>query len=560
MKKGYKYNEVRFMNSVREMLKIAKEEVGEKNAFEYKDEIEKEKIVKVTYKEFVNDTIYLGTALSKYNVLDKHVALIGENSYKWITVYITMLQGNGVFVPIDKELPIEGVINVLKHSESEVLFYSQKYEDWIDKISEELPNIKYFIGLNQEENIDSKKLSYKSFITDGKKEYKNGNKKFYDLKTDSNELRMLVYTSGTTGDPKGVMLTEHNILSVANYGLMVAEIGDRCLSVLPYHHTYEAVAGIIIELFNHSCICINDSLKNVLKNLNLFKPNCIYLVPAFAEVFYKNIWANAKKTKKDKILKAMIPISNVLRKVGIDLRYKLFKSIHEAFGGNLKTIICGGAPLRPEIGKFFNDIGINLLNGYGITECSPLVSVNSIRCNDSSTVGIVLPCCEIKLENKNAEGDGEVCVKGDIVMMGYYKEKEKTDRVLKDGWFNTEDYGHLNKNGQLLINGRKKNLIVLDNGKNVYPEEIENYILKVPYIQEAIVKSKKNENGQETALIAELFLNEEKVKELNVDDIHQKVKLDIRDVCKALAYYKRISEIEIRDKEFVKTTTNKIKR
>lgn len=560
MKKGYKYNEVRFMNSVREMLKIAKEEVGEKNAFEYKDEIEKEKIVKVTYKEFVNDTIYLGTALSKYNVLDKHVALIGENSYKWITVYITMLQGNGVFVPIDKELPIEGVINVLKHSESEVLFYSQKYEDWIDKISEELPNIKYFIGLNQEENIDSKKLSYKSFITDGKKEYKNGNKEFYDLKTDSNELRMLVYTSGTTGDPKGVMLTEHNILSVANYGLMVAEIGDRCLSVLPYHHTYEAVAGIIIELFNHSCICINDSLKNVLKNLNLFKPNCIYLVPAFAEVFYKNIWANAKKTKKDKILKAMIPISNVLRKVGIDLRYKLFKSIHEAFGGNLKTIICGGAPLRPEIGKFFNDIGINLLNGYGITECSPLVSVNSIRCNDSSTVGIVLPCCEIKLENKNAEGDGEVCVKGDIVMMGYYKEKEKTDRVLKDGWFNTEDYGHLNKNGQLLINGRKKNLIVLDNGKNVYPEEIENYILKVPYIQEAIVKSKKNENGQETALIAELFLNEEKVKELNVDDIHQKVKLDIRDVCKALAYYKRISEIEIRDKEFVKTTTNKIKR
>ncbi len=560
MKKGYKYNEVRFMNSVREMLKIAKEEVGEKNAFEYKDEIEKERIVKVTYKEFIDDTIYLGTALSKYNVLDKHVAIIGENSYKWITVYITMLQGNGVFVPIDKELPIEGVINVLKHSESEVLFYSKKYEDWIDKISEELPNIKYFIGLNQEENIDSKKLSYKSFITEGKKEYKNGNKKFYDLKTDSNELRMLVYTSGTTGDPKGVMLTEHNILSVANYGLMVAEIGDRCLSVLPYHHTYEAVAGIIIEIFNHSCICINDSLKNVLKNLNLFKPNCIYLVPAFAEVFYKNIWANAKKTKKDKVLKVMIPISNILRKVGIDLRYKLFKSIHEAFGGSLKTIICGGAPLRPEIGKFFNDIGIVLLNGYGITECSPLVSVNSKRCNDSSTVGIVLPCCEIKLENKNAEGDGEICVKGDIVMMGYYKEKEKTDRVLKDGWFNTEDYGHLNKNGQLVINGRKKNLIVLDNGKNVYPEEIENYILKVPYIQEAIVKSKRNESGQETALIAELFLNEEKVKELNVDDIHQKVKLDIRDVCKALAYYKRISEIEIRDKEFVKTTTNKIKR
>ena len=560
MKNNYKYNDVRFMNSIREMLKTAGEEAGEKIAFEYKDENEKEKIVKVTYKEFINDTIYLGTALLKNNILDKHIAIIGENSYKWITVYLTMLQGNGVFVPIDKELPIEGVINVLKHSESEVLFYSKKYEGWIDRISEELPNIKYFIGLNQEENIDSKKISYKNFISEGKKEYKNGNKKFYVLKTDSNELRMLVYTSGTTGDPKGVMLTEHNILSVANYGLMVAEVGDRCLSVLPYHHTYEAVAGIIIELFNHSCICINDSLKNVLKNLNLYKPDCIYLVPAFVEVFYKNIWANAKKSKKDTILKLMLKISNFLRLFKIDIRAKLFKSIYDGLGGNLRTIICGGAPLRPEIGKFFEDIGITLLNGYGITECSPLVSVNSKRLNDSRTVGLVLPCCEIKLENKNAEGDGEVCVKGDIVMMGYYKEKEKTDRVLKDGWFNTEDYGHINKKGQLIINGRKKNLIVLDNGKNVYPEEIENYILKVPYIQEVIVKSKKNDQGQETALIAELFLNEEKVKELNVDDINQKVKLDIRDVCKALAYYKRISEIEIRKEEFVKTTTNKIKR
>lgn len=561
MKKSFKYKEVRQMSSIREMLDTARKEASDKTAFEYKDEKDKDKIIKVSYKEFIDDTIYLGTALYKYNLLDKHVAIIGENSYKWITVYITMLQGNGVFVPIDKELTIDGVINVLKHSESEVLFYSKKYEDWIEKISEELPNIKYFIGLfNDEKDCKGKILSYDEFIKEGKKEYKNGNNKFCNLKADSNELRMLVYTSGTTGDPKGVMLSEHNILSVANYGLMVADIGERCLSVLPYHHTYEAVAGIITELFKHSCICINDSLKNVLKNLNLFKPDFIYLVPAFVEVFYKNIWANAKKSKKDIILKIMIKLSNFLRIFKIDIREKLFKSIYDGLGGNLRSIICGGAPLRPEIGKFFDDIGISLLNGYGITECSPLVSVNNKSFNDSKTVGIILPCCEVKLENVNAEGDGEVCVKGDIVMMGYYKDKEKTDRVLKDGWFNTEDYGHVNDKGQLIINGRKKNLIVLDNGKNVYPEEIENYILKVPYIQEAIVKSKKNEQGQETALIAEVFLNEDKVKELGTDDINKKLKLDIRDVCKALAYYKRISEIEIRKEEFVKTTTNKIKR
>ena len=561
MKKSFKYKEVKQMSSIREMLDTARKEASDKTAFEYKDEKDKDKIIKVSYKEFIDDTIYLGTALYKYNLLDKHVAIIGENSYKWITVYITMLQGNGVFVPIDKELTIDGVINVLKHSESEVLFYSKKYEDWIEKISEELPNIKYFIGLfNDEKDCKGKILSYDEFIKEGKKEYKNGNNKFCNLKADSNELRMLVYTSGTTGNPKGVMLSEHNVLSVANYGLMVADIGERCLSVLPYHHTYEAVAGIITELFKHSCICINDSLKNVLKNLNLFKPDFIYLVPAFVEVFYKNIWANAKKSKKDIILKIMIKLSNFLRIFKIDIREKLFKSIYDGLGGNLRIIICGGAPLRPEIGKFFDDIGISLLNGYGITECSPLVSVNNKSFNDSKTVGIILPCCEVKLENVNAEGDGEVCVKGDIVMMGYYKDKEKTDRVLKDGWFNTEDYGHVNDKGQLIINGRKKNLIVLDNGKNVYPEEIENYILKVPYIQEAIVKSKKNEQGQETALIAEVFLNEDKVKELGTDDINKKLKLDIRDVCKALAYYKRISEIEIRKEEFVKTTTNKIKR
>lgn len=343
-------------------------------------------------------------------------------------------------------------------------------------------------------------------------------------------------------------------------GLQVAEIGTKCLSVLPYHHTYEAVAGILVALHKHSCICINDSLKNVLKNLQLFKPDYIYLVPAFTEVFYKNIWNNAEKTGKDKTLKKIIPISNHLRTIGIDLRKKFFQSIHEAFGGNLREIICGGAPIRPEVGKFFNDIGITLLNGYGITECSPLVSVNRMKFNDSTTVGVILPCCEVKLENINDEGDGEICVKGDIVMKGYYKEQEKTDKVLKDGWFNTEDYGSVNEKGQLIINGRKKNLIVLDNGKNVYPEEIENYILSIPYVKEVIVKSKKNKNGQEVSLTAEVFLDQEKIQEMELDNIKETLKKDIAQSCQELPTFKKVTDIEIRDTEFEKTTTNKIKR
>ena len=559
MKKNYAWNKVEKVDSIRHMLKKAVDEVGDQVAFMYKSEKEKDKIEEVTYKEFVTDIEELGTALSNMGLVGKHVACIGENSYKWVTVYLTMIQSNGVFVPIDKELTVDGIVNVLNHSESEVLFFAEKYTKWIDEIKAKVPRIKYFVGFSKEED-EGNVLSYNKLKAEGKKQIEAGNTSYINMTDDEYNLKMLVYTSGTTGDPKGVMLSEHNMISVVNYGLMVATIYTKCLSVLPYHHTYECVCGILIGLFKHACICINDSLKNVVKNLNLYKPDYIFLVPAFTEVFYKNIWANAKKSGKDKALKAMIPVSNALRKVGIDMRKVFFKSIHEALGGNLKEIVCGGAPIRPEIGKFFDDIGIMTINGYGITECSPLVSVNRVKLNDCNTVGIPLPCCEIKLENVNEEGDGEVCVKGDIVMMGYYKDKERTEKVLKDGWFNTEDYGHLNEIGQLVINGRKKNLIVLDNGKNVYPEEIENYILGIPYIQEAIVKGKKNEIGQEVALVAEVYLNPDRVKELEVDNLEEKLREDIREATKALPLYKKIADVEIRKEEFNKTTTNKIKR
>ena len=560
MNKNYALNKnITKITSIKEMLDLSVKEAGYNIAFEYKDEQNQDNIIKVTYKEFVKDTEELGTGISNIGMADKHIAIIGENSYKWLTVYLTVLKSTGVFVPIDRELTCKEIINVLKHSDSEVLFYSQKYEKWIQEIKENVPNIKFFIGLDRKENNENI-LSYEMFKENGKKLLEKGSKIYTNLQDDVNNLKLLVYTSGTTGNPKGVMLTEHNLVSVVYYGLQVADIGQKCLSVLPYHHTYEAVAGILVALHKHSCICINDSLKNVLKNLQLYKPDYIYLVPAFTEIFYKNIWSNAGKTGKDKILRKMIPISNNLRKIGIDLRPKLFKSIHEAFGGNLKEIICGGAPIRPEIGKFFNDIGITLLNGYGISECSPLVSVNRMKFNDSSTVGVVLPCCDIKLENINEDGDGEICVKGDIVMKGYYKDQEKTDKVLNNGWFNTEDFGSINPKGQLVINGRKKNLIVLDNGKNVYPEEIENYVLSIPYVKEVIVKGKKNKNGQEISLIAEVFLDQEKVQEMDVNNIKEVLKKDISQVCEELPVFKKITDIEIRDEEFEKTTTNKIKR
>ena len=297
----------------------------------------------------------------------------------------------------------------------------------------------------------------------------------------------------------------------------------------------------------------------MLKNLQLYKPDYIYLVPAFTELFYKKIWAGIEEKGKTKLIKTAIKVSNALLKVGIDIRRKVFAEIHEQFGGNLREIICGGAPIRPEVGKFFNDIGVILLNGYGISECSPLVSVNPIYFNDCATVGFPLECVEIDIAEKDEDGIGEICVKGDIVMMGYYKQPEITKEVLSDdGWFKTGDYGMMNEYGQLIITGRKKNLIVLDNGKNIFPEEIESYIQSIPYVKEVIVYGVKNLDGIEDRIAAEVFLDAEATAEF--DDVLAKLKADINEKTAELPTYKKISEIVVRDEEFEKTTTNKIRR
>lgn len=556
MNKNYSWNEVQNVESIRDLMKKATEQDGSKIAFMYKDG---KNDVSVTYERFQEDTIAIGTALADMDMGDKHIACIGDNSYKWLTVYLSVLKSNGVFVPIDKELPIEDIINVLKSSDSEILFYAEKYEKYTERILREVPNIKFLIGFARKDESNNV-LSYDRVIEDGRKSFKNGDKKYVDMApNDLDKLKLLVYTSGTTGMAKGVMLSERNLISCVYYGLQVAEIQTKCLSVLPYHHTYEAVAGILIALHKHNTICINDSLKNVVRNLQYYKPDYIYVVPAFAELFYKKIISNAKETKKYGILKIMIAVSNVLRKIGIDLRGKLFASVHDAFGGNLKEIVCGGAPLRPELGKFFDSIGIDLYNGYGITECSPLVSVNRPNFNDPRTVGAILPCCEVKIVNPDEDGNGEIHVKGKIVMLGYYKNEELTSEVLKDGWFNTGDYGNVNSKGQLSITGRKKNLIVLNNGKNVFPEEIESYIGRVPYVQEVVVRGVKEDN-REVGLLAEVFLNQEMVKNMEIQDVEATLKKDIANVTKELPVYKKITEIKIREQEFSKTTTNKIKR
>lgn len=548
-------NEVEPIFTIRELLDKASARAGDKLAFRYR---QGKKIIDITYSQFLSDTIALGTALNKLGVSSKHIACIGENSYDWITTYLTVLKSSGVFVPIDKELPFEDILNVVNSSDSEVLFYSGKYEDDIIANASKFKNVKYFIGFDRDFE-DKNFLSFSELKESGMALYSDGYDEYLNEKSDRNALKLLVYTSGTTGMAKGVMLSEHNLVSLVYYGLQTATIHSSCLSILPYHHTYEAVAGILVALHFHATICINDSLKNVLKNLQTFKPEYIYVVPAFVELFERRIWANAEQSGKAGMLKKMIKMADALH-LSQGARRKLFSSVHKAFGGNLKQIVCGGAPLRAEIGKFFESIGITLLNGYGITECSPLVSVNSALLNDCTTVGFPLPCCQIKFENIDSDGNGEICVKGDTVMLGYYKNPELTAEVIQDGWFNTGDCGRFNELGQLLITGRKKNIIVLTNGKNVFPEEIENYIMGIPYIKEALVYSIKDELGHETGLCTEVYLDSDACGELGITDAAAALKRDINSATSLLPSYKHISEIKIRDEEFPKTTTNKIKR
>ncbi len=556
-KPKFEYNSVKKFSSIREMMEMAVADAGDKVAYRFKENGE---VREVTFKEFRDTTIYLGTALKNMGLANKHVAMLGENSYNWICVYLTMLQSDGVYVPVDKELAPEPMSFVLNESDAEVLFYTKTYDKFVEENKGNFPKITTFVAIDNDEDTEDA-YSFKKLIEKGRELYISGDHSFESIEKSTDDMRMLVYTSGTTGIAKGVMLTEHNLVSCVYYGLHVSTLYGDGLSVLPYNHTYEAVAGILVAIHFHCALAINENLKTVLKNLALYKPYNIYLVPAFVEVFYKRIWSNAKAGGKETALKILIKVSNGLRKVGIDLRKTLFKSVHEAFGGNLRKIVCGGAPLRKELGDFFDAIGISLINGYGITECSPLVSANHDDFNDCSTVGIPLPCCEIRIDDADEDGIGEICVKGDIVMQGYYKQPSLTAEVLsEDGWFKTGDYGMLNEHGQLLITGRKKNIIILDNGKNIFPEEIENYIMGIPYVAETVVYSIKDDAGMDIGLACQVFLSEEKLKELEIENGREQIKADIDAALKILPVYKRVSKIIVVDEAFQKTTTNKIKR
>ncbi len=551
MKKEFKGYEVPEVSSFRQAVRHNIFNKGDKTAFLYR---EKGKIKSVKYTEFYNETIYLGNALCEMGISDRHIACIGDNCYRWIVVFFTMLHSNGVFVPVDRLLPADDVATVLNHSDAEVIFFTKKFKDTILGIKDRIPGVKKFICIDDAASEDY--ASFDDLAARGKELKESGYAEYEKCPRDRDALRVLVYTSGTTGMAKGVMLSENSILKDVCNGLRITKLYDSAISILPYNHVYEA-AGLLAEIFCHVTIGINDNIRNILKNFEAYKPDSAYLVPAFMEAFYKQIWK--KIGSKKPLIKAMIALSNGLRKCGIDVRRKMFKVILDPFGGNLRKLVSGGAPIRPEIAAFFDSIGIDVVNGFGISECSPLISVTREGYEGCDTAGIPIPESEVKIQNPDENGIGEIIVKGPHIMLGYYKNEAETNRVIVDGWFNTEDLGFIDSQGRVHVTGRAKNLIVLKNGKNVFPEEIEKYIQSIPYVAETAVTSIKDGDGNEVGLCAHIYVAPDSA-EAALPDLEKILRKDVDTVCKPLPIYKQVAKINLRKEEFAKTTSNKIKR
>jgi len=561
MKKSLKHNydlyDIEPINDFQSMVFNTAQRTPDRIAFRY---VLNKEDKTVTFKEHLENMQAFGTALANKNVLNMHVAMVGDNSYEWILSQITILGSNNVFVPVDKELPLLDLLNVINHSDSEVVICTGKFIDCLIENKESIPNVSMFICFNPKNALPEGVYDGWELINEGRKLFNEGNIAYTSLKPDDSSLAEIVYTSGTTGAPKGVMLSKHNLKSSVYYSLQTMEFFHVCLSVLPYNHTYESTCDLLVSQHYGTTVCINDNLKNVAANFKKYNPEHVMLVPLFVETFYKKIWKTIEKEGKADQLNKLIKISNNLRKVGIDLRTKFFKPIRDIFGENMKMIVVGGAPIRPELADFFDSIGISLNNGYGITECSPLLSCNRLYYNNYKSVGVPLKCVQLRIEDPNEAGEGEIIVKGDIVTMGYYKNVEATKEVLTDdGWFSTGDYGKM-VGDQLFITGRKKNLIVLQNGKNIYPEEIEDYLAGIEGVEEVIVYGLKDNNGDETGLCAEIYPSQDFAQGKSDDELIKYFKTNATEVCRPLPAYKNINAVVIRHKEFPHTTSKKIKR
>ena len=534
----------------------------------------KQEYTTITYEEYGKDVIGLGTALiNLLNLKDKRVIIIGETQYGWYISYMAMLCGVGIAVPTDKELPLNELENIVRRSRASAIIYSPKKEEEINKLKEiEDLNIEYFIKMKSDEKIEGKDVGLEYLVEVGRKLVESGNHEFEKIEIDPEEFKILFFTSGTTSKSKGVMLNNRNLAENINAVSSYVKIypTDRLFSVLPLHHCYESTIGYLLPISAGASIAICEGLKYIVPNLQESKPTAILTVPLLVESLYKKINEKIVKSKKDKLIKAMISLTNTLEKVGVDVKRRVFKEIYDNLGGNLRIIVSAAAPIDKKVGLWLQDIGISFLQGYGLTETAPIAALTPEYKPCVGSTGKAVVKADIKVKNPNENGEGELLIKSPTLMIGYYEDEEETKKVIdEDGYFNSGDIGYIDEEGYIYITGRSKNVIVTQNGKNIYPEEIEMLLDKEDEIKESMVYGKKPEKDskkeeKELIITARVIPDYDKIKEIYGDisesEIYDAIWKKVKEVNKKLTTYKAIKSLEIKQGEFEKTSTMKIKR
>ena len=551
------------LNNYRELVNRYKTRYANNIAFEYKKDVHDEEPIKITYAQFAKDIEYLGSGLLTLELKNKRVAIIAPNRYEWCVSYLAVGTAGLTVVPLDKSLPNNEIESLIVRSKVDVVIFDKKYTEVFKKIEKEkISELKYYICMDNTEDF----MKYAEVVNKGKEMFDSKDNKYNNIKLDPNEISIILFTSGTTSIAKAVALSQSNICADITALSQMAKIyeTDRFLSFLPLHHTFESTTTF---LYGTSCgitIVFCDGLKYIQKNLKEFKITGFVCVPLMLEIMYKKMMKTIEEQGKAKLVSTMRKVTRGLLKIKIDIRRKVFKQILDALGPNLRMFISGGAAISKEAIRAFRDIGINLLQGYGLTETSPvLAGENDVYKRDGS-VGFALPGIDIKIDKPNSEGIGEIIAKGPVVMHKYLDNEEATKEVLKDGWFHTGDLGKFDKDGFLFITGRKKYVIVLKNGKNVFPEELEILINQLDYVSECMVFGKPDKDD-DLKICAKIVYNPEVMENLYPDkskeEYHDIVWQDIRNnINKQMPAYKYIREIIVTDEPLIKTTTQKVKR
>ncbi|MDR2089004.1 MAG: AMP-binding protein [Clostridiales Family XIII bacterium] len=519
----------------------------------------------ISYGRLRSDIDGLGTALSERGLLGAKIALIGENRYEWVISYLAVTNGAGVIVPFDRELGAEELAEFMKRIDARTIIYSSKLESLVMQ-ADRLFRLDCLISMDAREHA-GRRLSLSALLARGGRLLAAGERAYIDAAVDADALCAILFTSGTMGMPKGVMLSHRNIVAnVRNMSKYVDVSGGHTgLSVLPMHHTYEMTCHIMTAIYQGCRVAICEGLKYIVKNMAESKASVMLGVPLIFENMHRKVWRNAESKGKAKAMRRAIAFSKMVNAQNTKLVKRFFKEVHQALGGNILLFISGGAPIDPLVVEDFNAMGLPMIQGYGMTESAPIIAVNKDKYSKPASVGLPMPGTEIRIIDEDENGIGEIICRGESVMLGYYGDPEETARVLVDGWLHTGDFGYFDGDGFLYVTGRKKNIIVTKNGKNVSPEELEYFLCRIPYIAEVVVWGADDGRGGDTVICADIFPDFSYVEEahgrrLSGDVLKRILKEEIDRVNEKLPGYKRIKRFALRDSEFEKTTVRKIKR